>query len=523
MNQDTSIARRYHERTKHSYWSVRTDRHTLDWDNRPLPFKIYETLEPLALPKDYGVPMSALDAIAAHGPGARGRLIPDLAALAQIFYLSNGITRVMRYGGEPIYFRAASCTGALYHIELYLVCGDLPGLSAGVYHYGAHDHALRRLRVGDFREVVLRATSNEPHLEHAPAIIICTDTFWRNAWKYQARAYRHAGWDNGVILANLLATAAAIGLPAGLVCGFADDEINRLLSLETEKEVAYSLVALGFDEEEISPAPQVTPLDLRIMPLSRYEVDYPLIREIHAASSLDTDQVAAWRGVPSTGGVIPPEPAPSGALFPLAVPPENASATPRDALDVVVKRRGSSREFALEPITLPQLSTILARSTRGVPADFLERSAGAVDTPGALLNDVYLIVNAVEDLPPGAYFYHRDAHTLEQLGEGNFRGRAGYLGLEQALAHDAAVNIYYLAALEPILARFGSRGYRAVQLEAGILGGKVYLAAYALGRGATGLTFYDDDVTGFFSPHAAGKSTIFLMTVGQPRKRRDGE
>jgi hypothetical protein len=56
-------------------------------------------------------------------------------------------------------------------------------------------------------------------------------------------------------------------------------------------------------------------------------------------------------------------------------------------------------------------------------------------------------------------------------------------------------------------------------MEAGIVGGRVYIAAYALGRGATGLTFYDDDVTKFFSPHAAGKSCMLVMSIGVPGKR----
>jgi len=86
--------------------------------------------------------------------------------------------------------------------------------------------------------------------------------------------------------------------------------------------------------------------------------------------------------------------------------------------------------------------------------------------------------------------------------------------LEQELPADAAVDIFFLADLRPILERFGNRGYRAVQLEAGIIGGKLYLGAYAQGLGATGLTFYDDDVVGFFSPHAEGKSAIFLVAVG---------
>jgi hypothetical protein len=59
-----------------------------------------------------------------------------------------------------------------------------------------------------------------------------------------------------------------------------------------------------------------------------------------------------------------------------------------------------------------------------------------------------------------------------------------------------------------------------VNLAAGLLGGRAYLAAYALGLGASGLTFYDDDVVRLFSPDAAGKDAIFVTALG--RARRDG-
>ncbi len=80
------------------------------------------------------------------------------------------------------------------------------------------------------------------------------------------------------------------------------------------------------------------------------------------------------------------------------------------------------------------------------------------------------------------------------------------------------MDVFFLADLQAILRRLGNRGYRAVQLEAGILGGKLYLGAYAQRLGATGLTFYDDDVVKFFSPHAAGKSAIFLVAIGKSGK-----
>jgi hypothetical protein len=57
-------------------------------------------------------------------------------------------------------------------------------------------------------------------------------------------------------------------------------------------------------------------------------------------------------------------------------------------------------------------------------------------------------------------------------------------------------------------------------VEASIRGGKLYLGAYAQRLGASGLTFFDDDVTEFFSPHAQGKNVMFLAALGRPLRRR---
>jgi len=406
-----------------------------------------------------------------------------LEDLARILYFSAGITKKKTYPGGEMYFRAASCTGALYEIELYIVCGDLPGLPAGVYHFGPGDFALRRLREGDHRGLLGL---------NAPVVVACTGTYWRNAWKYRARTYRHFGWDNGTILANMLAMTAALQLPANVRCGFVDGDVNALLDLETEREVAFSLVTIGESSSEPPPAPNLERLNFPTVPLSKSEVDYPELREIHAASSLE----------PGDGRL--------NSLIALQIrefrrPSPNFSVPefPSDTIEQVILRRGSSRRFARKSITLDQLSTILDSSTSGIPADF------------PALNDLYLIVNAVDGLDPGAYFYNQRDRKLECLKPGEFRSDARYLGLQQDLPGDAAVDVFFLAALDPIFETYGNRGYRAVNLEAGIVGGKVYLATYAQRLGATGLTFFDDDVTRFFSPHAADKSAIFLVALGK--------
>src|SRR6266446_1191511 len=506
-NRNPEAAWTYHDGTKHSYTSIHTNPHFMDWSNQPLPFKIYPTLEPMRLPgelRQTGV--AALSAIAESVP-AHTNASPDLEAVAQLLYLSAGITRKRSYPGGEIYFRAAACTGALYEVELYLVCGCLANLDAGVYHFAPAEFGLRRLRAGDYRRVLLEATGGEPAIAHAPLTIVCTCTYWRNAWKYQARTYRHFGWDNGTLLANLLAVAAALGMSAKVVCGFVDATVNNLLDVDTQREVAFSLVALGHVSALPPPTTAgISPLGLETVPLSRTEVDYPLMRDMHAASALDSsDEVASWR---SRTRIANPPP-PNGIVVQLQ--PLSDAEIPRDPIEQVILRRGSSRKFLQTPISLAQLSTMLDRTTRGIPADFL-------DPMGSQLNHLYLIVNAVEGLDSGAYVFHRDRGLLESLKQGNFRDQAGYLGLEQQLPADAAVDFFFLADLRPIFERFGNRGYRAVQLEAGILGGKLYLAAYAQPLGATGLTFYDDDVTRFISPHAESKSAICPIAVGKSAK-----
>jgi nitroreductase len=214
-------------------------------------------------------------------------------------------------------------------------------------------------------------------------------------------------------------------------------------------------------------------------------------------------EAADWRAVT-------PVAAPTAS--PVALPTPDAASPPPDTIADVILRRGSTRRFAREPIDLAQLAALLDGATRGVPSDSL-------GPEGVPLNTAYLIVNAVDGLAPGAYVYHRERHALEPLRpmtEDEARARSFFLAWEQDLGGDAAVNVYFLADLDPILARFGDRGYRLAQLGGALVAGKLYLAAYALGLGATGLTFYDDATTTFFAPHAAGKSVMFLIAIGVP-------
>jgi SagB-type dehydrogenase family enzyme len=294
------------------------------------------------------------------------------------------------------------------------------------------------------------------------------------------------------------------------VLAFADAPIADLLDIDLDREGVIALVALGRVDATPPGAPPVTPLDLPTEPYSVREIDFPLIRHVHRATLIDTgDAAAAWRQQTTAQ---PAEPIPVSPL--ISLPQADASALPSDAIEAVIMRRGSTRRFARAPISLAQLTLLLDSATQGIPSDTL----GPAGVP---FNDLYLLVNAVEGLAPGAYLYHPTAHALELLhamSEEEARALTYTLALDQDLGGDAAVNVYLLNDLDPLLETHGGRGYRLAQLGGALVAGKLYLAAYALGLGATGLTFYDQAVVDALSPRADGERVMFLIAIGIPAR-----
>jgi nitroreductase len=203
-------------------------------------------------------------------------------------------------------------------------------------------------------------------------------------------------------------------------------------------------------------------------------------------------------------------PSPAGQTTPLR--PITADNLPDESIDEVIARRRSNRHYATETaLPFEAFSTVLDRATRPVAVDCLDPAAPS-------LYDPYFIVNNVAGLAPGAYVVHRDGLVIELLREGDQRQSAARLACGQEYAAQAQVNAYALTDLEPVLERYGNRGYRLAQLEAAFFGARLQLAAHSLGLGAVGSTSVDDAVTAFFSPHAADKSFMFVAVFG-PRRR----
>ena len=518
-------AREDHVRTNTTPRSVRESSVGMDTSNKPRPYKRYEDLPRLSPPGALDPPDEpVLSAIArsraepACGSDApRGD--PDIHTLC---HYATGVTKELERRGRTVRFRAASCTGKLYHVDLYAVVGDCGAFDPGVYHFDPHTDGFDVLREGDYRGVLAEAASGRGGVAGAPVTFVATSEWWRNAWKYRERTYRHAFWDSGTILANLLAVAHGAGRRASVVAGFADDPVARLLGVDPDEEAPLELVPVG-SGSPVPDAPAVEPIDPAEAPLSADPIDYPLVPDAWEQSVLpDRPAVREWReqadgggdrGIEGSDGGVDGNGEGFGTRAPgdgerIELDPVDAETASARPVGATIERRGSLREFAREPVSGRKFATILDRALRGVPTD---AGSGA---PGRLL-DCYCLVHAVEGVPSGAYQYHPGPNVLERVGDTS-RETAGHLALDQPVVGDAAANVYLLADVDRVVERLGNRGYRLAQLEGGIALGRLYLATYAhLGLGGRGFTFYDDLVTEHLSPRAADGSPMTMFAFGK--------
>src|SRR6202167_97110 len=357
-NDYIEAARVFHQLTKHSYTSVRSSPHFLDWDIKPLPYKIYPGAASVALPRDLNLSSTpALAALSSYVPADFSASI-GTDALTRILFCADGLTRRKQVSGEDYHFRAAPSAGALYPIEIYIAAGSVDGLETGLYHFSPADLRMAGLRRGEWRGYIAQAAAKRPSLLRASAVIALSAIYWRSEWKYRARAYRYCYWDAGTLLANLLAAAAAEEISAEVITAFEDPALETLLGIDGDREGMIALVALGRTDEPAAQSPAAEPLALETIPLSSREVEYQDLIKIHRESRLVTSEEVAAVAAAKLDSQPSQSPSSANALHLETITSEESA-----GLGETILRRGSSRAFAQEAITAAELATIMAASS----------------------------------------------------------------------------------------------------------------------------------------------------------------
>lgn len=391
--------------------------------------------------------------------------VVDLAEIAWLLRWSAGIRRRPMNHSDDQEWRAAASAGNRHPIEVYLNAHSVTGLADGLWHYDPVAHELVNLG---------------PPAADGVALIL-TGVPWRTQWRYAERGYRHLWWDAGSVIAQLAVLARASGRRARIRLNFPDADVAEVVGADEPAELPLAIVELTGQIGWHRPEAAAAAGDLGSAPWH-----FPLVRTTHQAAQLDS-----WTsGSPGYQRT---------AARDIKVPAQVAPLSTEDLL----KNRLTTRKFA--PKALPAAALTWPLEVAVSPPDWDGADVGATVT---------VFVHSVRGLAAGCYDLNSVTPKLDHPGD--VRAQAQAVCMNQAPARDCAYLVLLAADLDAALARRGERGYRDVQLFAGLAVSRCQLAATALGLGSCPLTVCDEVAARFTPP---GKVPLLAIAVGSPARR----
>lgn len=201
-----------------------------------------------------------------------------------------------------------------------------------------------------------------------------------------------------------------------------------------------------------------------------------------------------------------------GGSAPLVLP------DPRDqtgmSVEEAITRRRSKRDYSDEPLSQPELSSLLYAAAGLTDPD---RALRAAPSAGALYPiEIYLVVNHVSGVAPGLFHYNVPEHALERLQTGDLRTEIVLAGAGQEMLGQAAVCVVLSAVFQRTRWKYRERAYRYILLEAGHIGQNLYLAAISLGLGTCAVgAFHDDRLNDLVGLDGEEEAALYILPVGK--------
>ena len=487
------LVERYHAFSTHTRAGVLLRAPSVDWGDPPPPFKHYPGAPRVVLP-----------------PATAGATPFGLEALGAVLWHTAGVTDAR----GPVKLRASPSSGALFSTELYVAGRAVAGLPLGLWHYDAQAHALERLAGASPADAELGAPF-EPALHDAAAVIVATAVFRRTGHKYRDRSYRYVLADLGHALENLRLAADARGAHADFVNRFDEARAAATLGIDEAEEGVLALAALRqraapgpatVDAAPPAPAAEgpTQPETRWLLPPAPAEQALPL--GVTSAMHLATSLRAAAPPASAASAAAPPAPAAARPAGSLTLPP--AAASVANVLAIIAARR-SVRRFAPTPLAQGALAGVLAGMTAARSPPLLSAAV-----------QVYVVVNAVVGLAPGAYRYESGPHRLvPRRANTDLRATAQAAAFDQDVIGGAAV-VFVLAIERATLAADASgpaRGYRHAFIEAGLVGERIYIEAGARGLGVCAVgAFYDEEAAALVAIDPEREWVVHFAALGVP-------
>jgi SagB-type dehydrogenase family enzyme len=158
-----------------------------------------------------------------------------LFQLSQILWAAQGITSTKNN------LRSVPSAGGTYPLEIYAIIGDdsLENVDPGVYHYDVVEHALSMHIEGDIRWQLSGAAMSQEAISVAPVSLVICAIYDRTLMRYSTRGERYVYLEAGHAGQNIYLQATALNLATVAIGAFRDDEVRKLLQLDSHVKPLY--------------------------------------------------------------------------------------------------------------------------------------------------------------------------------------------------------------------------------------------------------------------------------------------
>ncbi|MEH1819917.1 MAG: SagB/ThcOx family dehydrogenase [Nostoc sp.] len=366
--------------------------------------------------------------------------------------LTSAITLEKVYKDGPYKLRVNPSAGALYPTEVYVQIRGIEGIVDGIYHLEVENNCLTLIYelIDDGLESYII-----PGKCINGFIFLISCVYYRSSWKYQNRSMRYCLLDSGHHLGAVAASAYLHEKNIQLVFDFDKLALNSDLGFENKEFITGCAVSGEVQDKKI----RTLRLKVPFVSGTDYFESNQFIEDTYQATALQKSRQQK-----------------------LEYPQFDFD---KDKFYQVVWNRRSIRRFRKESISQEDYLYVVQQLQQSIPTENYEEI------------EIYSVVHRVEGMTPGLY---RGTHLIKT---GNFSEKTGYLCINQAIARDGAVTLFFVSDY---------LNYQTAMQIAGFLGQRLYLTSNYLGIQCSGIgAYYDDETQELLE---TSKDVLYGMVIG---------
>jgi SagB-type dehydrogenase family enzyme len=200
----------------------------------------------------------------------------------------------------------------------------------------------------------------------------------------------------------------------------------------------------------------------------------------------------------------------------IPLPPPRSEAT--TDLGAALRQRSSGIDHVIKPVLdAGELSTLCAFASAATAHDL-------ATGPARPESHLYCVINRVASVDPGVYRYDPEGHALDclalQTPDAQYDALQHAYRLSNINMAGAAVALFVVHDYAVVFGRYGNRGFRIVNLEAGTIAGRLYIATGWLGLGCHAiLGFRGRDIAALLGLRGDAKPLLGVL-IGAPKTSR---